>query len=73
MKRGYATSYSEKTNNWVGMELGPSVEFAMLAESCRACGEKVEDPSEVLPALNRALERMRDGQAAVLDVRIEKP
>jgi acetolactate synthase-1/2/3 large subunit len=70
---GYPDSYSARTNNWVGMELGPSVEFAMLAESCRAYGEKVEDPSEVLPALKRALERVRNGQAAVLDVRIERP
>lgn len=70
---GYPDSYSARTNNWVGMDLGPSVEFAMLAESCRAYGEKVEAPSEVLPALKRALERVRNGQAAVLDVRIEKP
>ena len=70
---GYPDSYSARTNNWVGMDLGPSVEFAMLAESCRAYGEQVEDPSEVLPALKRALERVRSGQAAVLDVRIEKP
>ena len=70
---GYPDSYSARTNNWVGMELGPSVEFATLAESCRAYGEKVEDPSEVLPALKRALERVRNGQAAVLDVRIERP
>lgn len=70
---GYPDSYSARTDNWVGMELGPSVEFATLAESCRAYGEKVEAPSEVLPALHRALQRVRGGQAAVLDVRIEKP
>ena len=55
------------------MELSPSVEFAMLAESCRAYGEKVEDPAEVPAALERALEQIRNGRAAVLDVRIEKP
>jgi thiamine pyrophosphate-dependent acetolactate synthase large subunit-like protein len=55
------------------MDLGPSVEFSMLAESCRAYGEKVEAPSEVGPALKRALRKVSNGQAAVLDVRIEKP
>jgi acetolactate synthase-1/2/3 large subunit len=73
LRGGYPDSYSARTENFVGMELGPSVEFATLAESCRAYGEKVEDPSEVLPALKRALERVRNGQAAVLDVRIERP
>jgi acetolactate synthase-1/2/3 large subunit len=70
---GYPDSYSARTNNWVGMDLGPSVEFSMLAESCRAYGEKVEAPSEVGPALKRALRKVSNGQAAVLDVRIEKP
>ena len=73
LKRGYATSYSEKTNNWVGMGLGPSVDFAMVAEACRAYGEIVTDPAEVKPALERAMEQVRNGRAAVLDVRIEHP
>ncbi|MCH7786604.1 MAG: thiamine pyrophosphate-requiring protein [Chloroflexi bacterium] len=73
LKRGYSTSYSEKTNNWVGMGLGPSVDFAMVAEACRAYGEIVTDPAEVKPALERAMEQVRNGRAAVLDVRIEHP
>lgn len=73
LQRGYATSYSDKTNNWVGMGLGPSVDFAMVAEACRAYGEVVTDPAEVRPALERAMEQVRSGRAAVLDVRIEHP
>jgi hypothetical protein len=30
----------------------------------------VEDPDQVLPAIKRGLERVRTGQAAVLDMRI---
>ena len=55
------------------MELFPSPEYAMLAESCRAYGEKVEDPGDVPAALRRALERVDAGQAAVLDVRLQRP
>ena len=70
---GMPDSYSERTDKWVGMELSPSVEFAMLAQSCHAYGEKVEDPKEVPGALDRALNHVRDGQTAVLDMRIQRP
>lgn len=73
LKGGYPDGYSFRNQNFVGMELGPSVEFSMVAQACRAYGEKVEDPAEVLPALRRAMEQIKSGKAAVLDVRIEKP
>ena len=73
LKGAYPDGYAIRSGNLMGMELSPSVEFAMLAESCRAYGEKVEDPAEVPAALERALEQIRNGRAAVLDVRIEKP
>ncbi|MDA0770397.1 MAG: thiamine pyrophosphate-requiring protein [Chloroflexi bacterium] len=71
--RGYPDGVSVRQDNFVGVNLGPSVDYAMLAQSCRAYGEKVEDPSEVRPALERALEQVRGGKSAVLDVRIEQP
>ena len=73
LKAGYPDSHSDRTNNWVGMDLSPSVDFAMLARACRAYGETVEEPDQVKPALERALEQVRSGVAAVLDVRIERP
>jgi len=45
----------------------------MLAQSCRAYAEKVEDPSDVPAALERALKQVRGRRFAVLDVRIEQP
>ena len=71
--KGYPDSYASKTNNWVGLELSPSVDFAMLAQACRCYGEMVEQPGEVKPALERALEQVKAGRPAVLDVRIERP
>ena len=73
LKAGYPDSYSIKTDNWVGMGLGPSVDFALVAQACRAYGETVEDPSQVKPALERGLEQVSEGKAAVLDARIERP
>ena len=73
LKGGIPDSYSAKMDTWVGMELGPSVDFSLLAESCRAYGEKVEDPAQVIPALERALEQVKAGRTAVVDVRIERP
>ena len=73
MLSAYPQSISQQTDNFVGMELYPSPEYSMIAESCRAYGEKVEDPSQVKAALGRALERVDAGQAAVLDVRLLRP
>ena len=70
---GYPDGVSVRNDSFVGVDLGPSVDFALLAQSCRAYGEKVEDPSDVTPALERALEQVRGDKSAVLDVRIEKP
>ncbi len=55
------------------MGLSPSVEYALLAQACHAYGEKVEDPAQVKAALQRALDEVRGGKPAVLDVRIERP
>ena len=73
LKAGYPDSHSARTNNWIAMGLAPSVDFAMVARACRAYGETVDRPDEVKPALERGLEQVKSGKAAVLDVRIERP
>jgi acetolactate synthase-1/2/3 large subunit len=45
-------------------------EFAAIAKACQCYGEKVEDPDEVGPALDRALEANNKGLPAVLDFRV---
>ena len=55
-----------------GADIMPSPDYAMVARGCRAFGQKVEDPDDVLPALKEGIERVQNGQAAVLDVRVEK-
>ena len=55
------------------MDLAPLPRFDVVAESVGAHGERVEDPAEVLPALRRALERVRGGQSAIVDVILARP
>ena len=70
---GYPEGVSERSNNFVGMEIFPSPDYAKLGESCGAYGEKVEEPGEVIPAPKRAYEAMNKGNPALLDVRIARP
>ncbi|MEE8518989.1 MAG: thiamine pyrophosphate-requiring protein [Dehalococcoidia bacterium] len=57
-------------NNYVGTDIDPSPDYAVLVQATRGYGETVEDPADVLPAIKRGLERIRAGQAAVIDIRI---
>ena len=66
-------SFSEKTGLWVGMDIVPSPNFALIAQACGAYGQTVEDPSALQSALRDALDQVRRGKPAVLDVRIESP
>jgi acetolactate synthase-1/2/3 large subunit len=63
-------NYSEKTGDWVGANISPPPDYALIAEACHGYGKRVEEPSHLLPALKDALEQVRNGKAAVLDVRI---
>jgi acetolactate synthase-1/2/3 large subunit len=59
----------------MGFEVGTDIklppDFALIAKSCGAYGERVDEPSKLLPALQNAVDQVRRGRAAVLDVKIE--
>jgi acetolactate synthase-1/2/3 large subunit len=42
-------------------------DFSMIAKACRCYGEKIEDPRQIRPAIERAIEANRRGLPAVLD------
>ena len=46
----------------------PSPDFEKVVETCGGYGEKVEDPTQLMPALERALEEVRSGTPATLNV-----
>jgi acetolactate synthase-1/2/3 large subunit len=52
-------SYSEKTGVWIGVDIKPSPDYAAIAQACYAYGQRVEEPSELQPALVAALEQVK--------------
>ncbi|MFN3973847.1 MAG: thiamine pyrophosphate-requiring protein [Dehalococcoidia bacterium] len=72
-REAYPQSYAQRLGQWLGTDLSPSPEYALVAQACGAYGERVEDPQQVRPALERGLSAVERGQAAVLDVRIQRP
>lgn len=69
----YPDGTAKQADRFPGVDLSPSPDFAMLARACHAWGECVEDPQALPDALRRALDAVAGGQAAVLDVRIQRP
>ena len=63
---------AKRSGDYIGTGIDPSPDYAVLVQACRAYGEKVEDPADVLPALKRGLDRVHAGQVAVLDIRIAR-
>ena len=64
----YPQGYSVQGKHFVGTDLLPSPRYDLLAAVVGAVGERIEDPAQVLPALNRALDHVRSGRSVVLDV-----
>ncbi len=60
--------------NWkAGIEnstIAPSPSYAMTAQACGAYGRMVEKAEDLPAALKEAVQRVREGQAAVVDVRL---
>ncbi len=65
-------SASEKTGVWLGVDIAPPPDYAMLARASRAYGETVTDPGELVAALGRARKEVLGGRAAVVDVWISE-
>jgi acetolactate synthase-1/2/3 large subunit len=62
---------SAQANAFPGVRFQGPPDYAALARSCHAYGERVEDPAEVEAAIGRALAAVAGGQSAVLDVIID--
>ena len=56
----------------MGADIINPPDYAMVARSCNAYGRTVENATDVIPALKEALEQIRTGKPAVLDVRLEQ-
>ena len=69
----YPEGYSVRDDKFVGVDLMPPPRYDLLAQVVGAYGERVEQPGDVLPALRRGLEHLRDGQSVVLDMILAHP
>ena len=52
------------------VELGPAPDYAAICRACGGHGQKVTDPDDLPAALQRALDAVDRGQAALLDVMV---
>lgn len=66
--RLYPEGWASRTQTYYGVDIAPNPDYAQLAKSFDAYGEKVEDPGEIAHALARAWEAMKHGKTALLDV-----
>ena len=57
----------ERASDYVGMDFENRLDLAMMAQAMGVHGERVEDPSEIGPAITRAFE---SGKPALLDITI---
>jgi acetolactate synthase-1/2/3 large subunit len=71
LRKLYPDGYAVRSGDFNGASLEPSADYTQIAKSCGAYAETVKYGSEVEPALKRALDVVRGGQAAVLDVLLE--
>ena len=65
-------SFSDKTAFEAGVDIMPPPDYAAVAQACGAYGRRVEDPADLLPALKEAIDQVRSGRAAVVDVMLER-
>jgi hypothetical protein len=59
----FPDGHAAKANVMALTELKPSPDYEKVVETCGGRGEKVEGPSELIPALERSLEAVRAGDA----------
>ena len=67
----YPDGWAVKTNNYSGLHIGPCPEYSTIITAFGGYGERVEDPGEVRNAIKRGLDALKNGQSALLDIRLQ--
>ena len=70
--RYFPEGFAVKNQDFIGISINPSPDYAMVARAFEGYGEKVEDPAEVRAALQRGLKAVAGGQMALIDIRLAK-
>lgn len=66
--RLYPEGWASRTQTFYGAPITPNPDYAQLMRVFDGYGEKVADPEEITPALNRAWAEIQQGRSALLDV-----
>jgi len=73
-KSVHPEGWAVKTNHFPLSELSPTPAYEVICQANGGYGERVEEPNEVLPALKRALQAVKEeGRQAVLNVICKHP
>lgn len=67
----YPDGHAMRANRVPMTALDPSPDFGRVIEACGGHGETVEDPAALPDALKRAMDRVADGQPALLNILTE--
>lgn len=67
----YPDGAASKANVMPVQDLNPSPDFEKIVESCGGVGDKVDDPTDLGPALKRSLDKVRSGTQALLNVNMQ--
>ena len=64
----YPDGLVTRENKMPVVDLAPSPAYEKITEACGGYGEKVEDPTKLVGALERALEKVDGGQQVTLNI-----
>lgn len=70
VERMSETRLTEEMGFVSGLDISPPPDYALIAESCGGYGRVVTEPEDVLPVLKEALNEVKNGRLAVVDVRL---
>jgi acetolactate synthase-1/2/3 large subunit len=67
----YPEGWAMRTETFVGTSITPAPDYAGMARLFDGYGERVEEPGQVRPAIERGLETVARGRLALIDVWLE--
>lgn len=69
--RCFPEGWAVRTGKFIGSEIEPTPGYAGIAREFGGYGERVEHPADLPGAIRRAIERVKGGQLALLDLIVE--
>lgn len=66
------TQLSDEMGFVAGIDISPPPDYALVAQACGGYGRRIVDPADILPVLREAMDEVRGGKLAVVDVHLPK-